>query len=271
MADGNTQRVVSVDLPGSVLPGCPSHYIRDELPVMNFADVDPTSHAFNPASPSRLPHRVGRNDEQAFRAVARHSRLVRFLRYAIPAAVMAITSVILVAALLNPLRQVGAFPIDPGTAWVSGTKIIMELPRASGFTTDLRPYQLNARIAVQDVTKPDILEMKEIDARVVSKEGQHVTIRSIAGVYNTRSEVLKLNDHVVVNSTSGYEGHLSEATVDVATGNLVSDSPVQIRLPHDGLLTANRLKVESNGDLIVFGGGVEVTLSPDQVRPAVQD
>jgi lipopolysaccharide export system protein LptA len=42
-------------------------------------------------------------------------------------------------------------------------------------------------------------------------------------------------------------------------------------LPLAGLLNANRLEVMENGALSLFGGGVEMTLTPDQVRPAPQD
>ena len=58
--------------------------------------------------------------------------------------------------------------------------------------------------------------------------------------------------------------------VNVANGNIVSESPVELKLPN-GLLNANRLEVMENGALILFGGGVEVTLNPDQMRPAPQD
>jgi lipopolysaccharide export system protein LptC len=205
-----------------------------------------------------------------FRAAARHSRFVRFLRFAIPAGIVAIVAIILVATFFNPFRLIAAFPIDPGKISLSGTKIVMELPRLNGFTADSRPYELTARAAAQDLTKPEVLELKDISAQVELRDGQRVTIKSINGVYDTKGELLRLNDHITLNSTSGYEGHLSEATVNVANGNIVSQSPVEVKLPN-GLLNANRLEVMENGALILFGGGVEVTLTPDRLRPASQD
>lgn len=183
---------------------------------------------------------------------------------------MAIVAILLVATFFNPFRLIANFPIDPGKISLSGTKIVMELPRLNGFTADSRPYELTARAAAQDITKPEVLELKDISAQVELRDGQHVTIKSINGVYDTKGELLKLNDHITLNSTSGYEGHLSEATVNVASGNVVSESPVEVKLPN-GLLNANRLEVMENGALILFSGGVEVTLTPDQLRPAPQD
>src|SRR5262249_28216616 len=121
-----------------------------------------------------------------------------------------------------------------------------------------------------DLTKPEVLELKDISAVVELKDGQRVTIKSVNGVYDTKGEMLRLNDHITLNSTSGYEGRLSEATVNVTSGNIVSESPVELQLPNV-LLNANRLEVVDNGALILFAGGVEMTPPPEQIRPAPQD
>jgi len=219
-----------------------------------------------PQPPVRALRQIGRSEgDRVFRAAARHSRVVRVLRWAIPAGILVTVAIIIFATFLNPFRLISAFPIDPGKISLSGTKIVMELPRLTGFTTDSRPYELTARAAAQDITKPEILELRDISANVELKDGQRITIKSINGVYDTRGELLKLNDQIVLNSTSGYEGHLSEASVNVSSGHIVSESPVEVKLPN-GLLNANRLEVMENGALILFGGGVEMTLAPDQLQ-----
>jgi lipopolysaccharide export system protein LptC len=217
-----------------------------------------------------MPRQIGRTDGgRQFRSAARHSRVVRFLRFAIPAVIIVIAIIILVATFFNPFRLIAAFPIDPGKVSLSGTKIVMELPRVTGFTTDSRPYELTARAAAQDLTKLEVLELKEISAKVELRDGQQVTIKSINGVYDTKAELLRLNDHITINSTSGYEGRLSEATVHITSGNIVSESPVEVRLPN-GVLNANRLEVKENGAVIKFGGGVEMTVKPEQGRLEAQ-
>ncbi len=123
----------------------------------------------------------------------------------------------LVATFFNPSCLFASFPIDPGEISLSGTKVVMELPRVSGFTSDSRPCELTARAAAQDLTKPDILELKDISAVVELKDGQHVTIKSINGVYDTKGDLLRLNDHITLNSTSGFEGLLSVLMWQTAT------------------------------------------------------
>jgi lipopolysaccharide export system protein LptC len=216
----------------------------------------------------RAPRPIGRTDgDHVFRAAARHSRFVRFLRLAIPVGIVVIATAVIVAAFFNPFRLIAAFPIDPGKVSLSGTKIIMELPRVNGFTNDARPYEMTARAAAQDITKPDLLELKDVSAHVDLKDGQHVDLTSINGLYDTKSEILKLNDHIVLIFSNGYEGRFSEATVNVATGNIVSESPVEVKLLN-GWLNANRLDVLEGGDLLRFGSGVEMTLNPDSQAPA---
>jgi lipopolysaccharide export system protein LptC len=81
------------------------------------------------------------------------------------------------------------------------------------------------------------------------------------GLYNMKTEILKLNDDIVLTSSTGYEGYLSEAVIDVRKGNVVSEKPVAVKLLN-GLLNAQRLEVVDNGDEIRFEGGVKMTLRP---------
>jgi lipopolysaccharide export system protein LptC len=207
---------------------------------------------------------IGRRDgDRLFRAAARHSRFVRWMRRAIPAGIALVAAVIVIATFFNPFRLIGVFPIDIGKVSLSGTKITMEAPRLAGFTSDARPYELTARAAAQDITKPEILELKGINAKVELKDGQHVQIKAINGLYDTKSEILKLRDEIVLTSTTGYEGRLSEATVETSTGHIVSESPVEMKLLNGGRLNANHLEIIDNGASIQFSGGVELLLNQE--------
>ena len=113
---------------------------------------------------------MGRGDsERAFRAARRHSRLVRILRVAVPAcgAARSVIDLVLVTCF-NPLRMLTNLPINVGDLVVSGTKITMEQPRLSGFTRDARAYELTADTAAQDITKPDIVELHNIRAKIAN-------------------------------------------------------------------------------------------------------
>lgn len=199
------------------------------------------------------------DSERAFRSARRHSRVVRVLRIAIPVGVLIGVVGISLATYLNPLRMLASLPIDISDMVVSGTKITMEQPRLSGFTKDQRAYEFIADAAAQDLTKPNIVELRNIRAKLEMQDKNTMSMTAVAGVYDTKSEKLQLTEDIRLKSSNGNKGRLSEATIDVRKGNVVSDKPVQLEML-EGVLDANRLEIVDSGDLVRFHGGVRMTL-----------
>jgi lipopolysaccharide export system protein LptC len=203
---------------------------------------------------------MGRDDsERAFRAARRHSRVVRILRVASPLAVVLGFTGIFLIVYFNPLRILAKLPIDVGNLVVSGTKITMEQPRLSGFTGDARAYELSADAAKQDLTKPDLIELRNIHAKVQMQDKSTVEVSATAGIYDSKGETLKLDQNIVLSSSTGYRGRLNQATIDIRKGHVLSEQPVEVELLQ-GTLNANRLEIVDSGDLVRFDGGVKMTL-----------
>ncbi len=202
---------------------------------------------------------TGRIDgERMFRAAMRHSRFVRLLRVTIPVGlVVGGVAAIVVATWLDPLRALARLPVNLGGLVVSGTKITMQAPRLAGFTRDQRSYVVVARAAAQDVTNPDLLELQDIDATMEMPDGQFKVVAR-AGLYNNKTEMLKLQQNIVVTS-SAYEAYLSEALVNVRTNHIVSERPVEVKMLQ-GTINANRLEMLNSGEIIRFERGVDVLL-----------
>src|SRR3954469_12836646 len=95
--------------------------------------------------------------EARFRVAARHSRVVRVLRIAVPAAVGVAMAVLLYVSY--DVRVAVNTGNLTGNVVISGRKITMETPHLTGFTPDQRPYDLVAKTAVQDLTDPDHVEL----------------------------------------------------------------------------------------------------------------
>ncbi len=197
---------------------------------------------------------------RAFQAARRHSRVVRILRVAVPIAVVLGFIGIFFITYINPLRMLAKLPIDIGDLVVSGTKITMEHPRLSGFTRDERAYELSADAAKQDLTKPDLIELRNIRAKVQMQDKSTMELSATAGVYDSKAETLKLDQNIVLKSTSGYRGQLSEALIDIRKGYVVSERPVAVEMLQ-GTLNASRLEIVDSGDLVRFDGGVHMTLT----------
>ncbi len=209
---------------------------------------------------------MGRNDsERSFRAARKHSRRVRQLRVALPAAAVAILGIVLLWTWLNPLRMLDRLPGKIGDMVISGTKITMQAPRLTGFTRDARPYELTAKSAAQDLTQPDIVELREIKAKVQTQNQGVTNITARDGLYDSKKEVLTLGNDVEL-VTKDYKAWLTNAVVDIRTSNVVSEKPVKVEMLQ-GLLNANRLQVSESGDLLSFDGGVVMDLKPESIGP----
>ena len=201
----------------------------------------------------------GGDSERAFRSARRHSQVVRVLRIAIPLAVVLGLTVISLITYFNPLRMLAKLPINLDDLVVSGTKITMEKPHLAGFTKDSRAYEFTADAAAQDLTKPDIVELSNIRAKLQMQDKSTMEMSATAGVYDTKRETLKLDQNILLSSSAGYKGRLSEAMVDVRKGKIVSDHPVELEMLQ-GTLNANRLEIVDSGDLVRFHGGVDMML-----------
>jgi lipopolysaccharide export system protein LptC len=211
---------------------------------------------------------MGREDSaRAFRAARRHSRLVRFLRIMVPAVVVMIAIAVFLATYFNPLRMLTKLPINISDLVVSGSKITMQQPRLSGFTRDSRAYEVSAANAAQDLTKPNIVELHDIRAKVQMQDNSTLHMTAVEGVYNSKLETLRLDKNIELSSTTGYAGHLSEAMIDIRQGHVVSDHPVHVKLLQ-GTLDANRLEIINSGQVVRFDGGVNMTMTLHEASPA---
>ena len=200
--------------------------------------------------------------ERMFRRAALHSRLIRFLRIGIPVGIVVALGLIVVAAYFNPFRAPANISADPGKLVVSGNKIAMEHPRLTGYTTDQLPYELTARIASQDLAKPNMIELTDLRAQLQTKDQGILEITAKTGLYDVKSELLRLSDNILVRTTTGYEARLHEAVIDIKRGTIVSEQRIETKFPN-GTLEANRIDVSENGAVVLFSQGVETILVLD--------
>jgi lipopolysaccharide export system protein LptC len=199
--------------------------------------------------------------EARFAIASRHSRMVRLLRIAVPAAVILALAVIIAVSVFNPFRMLlPKLPVDIGNLVVSGTKITMESPHLSGYTPDQRPYEVWAKTATQDVTAPDHVDLKTLRAKVLmADQTTTVTLDARDGSMDTKQQLLQLRKDIFLQSSAGYEARLSQALVDMAKGTVTSDEHVDVKLLN-GTLTADKLRITGGGEVVTFEGNVVMNL-----------
>jgi lipopolysaccharide export system protein LptC len=204
------------------------------------------------------------DSERIFRAASRHSRRVRWMRVGIPLVLVAGLAAVVLATWLKSWGLLAQLPASIGGLVISGTKITMEQPRLTGFTRDSRAYEIVARAASQDITNPDTMELHELNAKIELQDKTAVQMSADRGMYDSKTDILKLMEKILLTSSNGYEGRLVEAVVDIKRGTVVSDKPVIVKM-ENGVLNANRLEMANNGQVIRFDGGVTMTLMPNDL------
>jgi lipopolysaccharide export system protein LptC len=198
--------------------------------------------------------------EARFAIAARHSRIVRMLRVAVPAAVALAMASIVAVSIFNPFRMLlPKLPLDMSNLVVSGTKITMETPHLSGYTPDQRPYELWAKTAIQDLTDPDHVELNTLRAKVLTEDQSTVTMDARSGVFDNKQQTLDLRKDIFLQTSSGYEARLSQAFVDMGKGSVTSEQHVDVKLTN-GTVSSDRLRITGGGEVVRFEGNVVMNL-----------
>ena len=196
-----------------------------------------------------------------FAMAARHSRLVRLLRIAVPAAVILAMTAIVFVSVFNPFRMLlPKLPVDIGNLVVSGTKVTMETPHMAGYTPDQRPYEVWAKTATQDLTDPDHVDLRTLRAKVLMEDRTTtITLDARTGLFDSKAQLLDLRKDIFLQSSTGYEARLSQAFVDIGKGTVTSEEHVDVKLLN-GTLTSDKLRITGGGEIVRFEGNVVMNL-----------
>jgi lipopolysaccharide export system protein LptC len=226
------------------------------------AEIQGTTMRDGPTSRSAVRSR-------AFNKARRHSRWVRFAKVAIPLGALVGMAGVGVLAYYNPFQQIENLSFD--SIGVSGTNVTMESPKLTGFKNDNRPYEVTASAATQDVRKPDLVQLKDLKARIVTDErGSVARLQADSGVLDTKREQMRLRNNIVVTTDAGHEVKLRSAFVQFKSGAVTSNEPVSVSFVN-GSIAADTLKVTDNGKVMSFEGRVRTVLDPSRSAPSSKD
>jgi lipopolysaccharide export system protein LptC len=199
----------------------------------------------------------------------RHSRRVRLAKVAIPLGAVLGMAAVGVVAYLDPFRKIEGVTIDNIT--VNGTNVTMESPKLNGFKNDNRPYEVTASAATQDVRKPNLVQLKDLRARIVTDDkGSVARLEAATGTLDTQKNFMRLRNDIVVTTEAGQRVELQTAAVNFKAGTVLSNDPVKVSF-EGGVIEAEGLKVTDNGKVMSFAGRVRTVIQPSNSNPAAPD
>lgn len=207
--------------------------------------------------------------EKLFKAAYRHSRRVRRLRVLVPVAAVLLAALVGLVSWWDPLKALN-LPVSISGLSMSGSRVTMEAPRLTGYTNDNRFYRVSATRAEHDITQTNVVALSAIDAEMELEGGAKARIISPAGVLDTKTGTVELNQRVQVSTTSGQRGELGHALVDTRAGTIRSNGPVALASPR-GELFADTMAISDNGKVIVLEGRVRGNFMPEPPDPTITD
>ncbi|GGA88464.1 membrane protein [Brucella endophytica] len=207
----------------------------------------------------RMDFGASEKNAAVFHAAQRHSGRVRVLKTVLPIAAVAIAGVFswftFLAAPSGPIK------VEAGATNMQDGKLVMTNPTLDGFTKDNRPYTMTASKATQDVSKTGVINLENIDAELPLGADQRANIEATSGVYDNANGRLQLDKDFTVTTTGGLTAKLKSADVNISSGQITTDQPVDIQ-NGNAHISADKMQIRDNGKVMVFEDKVRLVIDP---------
>ncbi len=254
--------------------------------MTNGATTDPALR--RPAAPARAGERRGEpapaansrdrlagltaRRESAFPEALRHSARVTRLRRFMFWGVGGTVALVGLGLLVSSLRLLNV-NLNLARVALNGTRIVIETPKLVGYRKDGRPYEVRARVGVQDITKPEVFELEGIDVRVETKGASAVELTAEKGLYSAKTDRADLSGGVNIRDEKSFDMRMAAAVMDFKAGVMTSDKPVTLKI-EGGEVVANAVEFSQKERRATFSGGVRSVLygesdeTPEGLRAA---
>jgi lipopolysaccharide export system protein LptC len=185
----------------------------------------------------------------------KRSRLIHFFRRALPVAIVTVT-----AALLLWVVGKSVWSSVTGLKASEGAQIRVTNARFYGQDDQGRAFVLGAREAVRRNAATQIVTLTGPNLRLSSRENKPTQASAARGVYDQRSQRVRLSGGVSVRDEgSGYRFDTEDTTIDTRTGVISGNSPVRGAGPV-GQFSASSYAVYDQGSRVTFKGNVRARL-----------
>ena len=193
--------------------------------------------------------------------VARHSRIVRWMKIALP-----VVALVLIGAIFLVGRERAAvFDTDSAARLAAmGTGMRLDNPRFSGVSEEGDPFVVTADWALPDGAMPNRIDLEKPVGELQMGD-QTVTVTAATGQLFREDEKLRLEGHVVVETSDGYRVSTPSVEVDLDARTAEAPGRIHAEGPHGGIEADRARVVEGEGKddaTIRFEGNVRVTWQP---------
>ncbi|MFZ1468984.1 MAG: LPS export ABC transporter periplasmic protein LptC [Paracoccaceae bacterium] len=197
-----------------------------------------------------------------------HSRMVGWLKVALPLIALAILSTLfLLADRIDPTAAIPYAKVD--------VKDLVRDPRMTGptyagTTSDGAGITLTATEA-RPGTDDQNASATSLTALLETPDGQRIDIAASQAVFDSSGKELSLSDGVSLTTASGYRVDTDGLTARLDQTRVQSTAPVQVTAPFGDLsadaFTLTQDAADPSAYLLVFNGGVKLIYQPQRPEP----
>lgn len=209
---------------------------------------------------------IGASREHAFPQALRHTARVARLRRFLLWGAGGITVAVLIAV---GVRSINFLPADLRFAHIGlkGSRITIEEPKLVGYRSDGRPYELRAKVGVQDMTTTNLFDLEGINVRMENGTDNVVTLTAVKGTYDSKVDSARLSEGVRIFDDRNYDMAMQSATMDFKASVMRSDQPVTVKL-RGGTVAAKSVEFVQQERRATFIGEVHSVLDGENEEGA---
>lgn len=192
----------------------------------------------------------------------RHSRRVWRLKILLPLLAIAVTVGFLG---ISYLRTAVPGNVELVSARIEDGKIVMEAPAISGTNADGARYSMKAAEALQDIKNPSMITLQKIQAEVPVNKQISAKVEGESGIFDRDTDRLEMTAPFNIKLSNGMNAQFQSAHLDVPAGQMLTTDPVTINADTT-TISASTLRMTDKGRVIIFEGGVKVSIAADTIR-----
>lgn len=229
--------------------------------AMTSGALDDASHAA--AGGSRIA--IAGDRGAAFRSAARHSLMVRTLRWGLPLGCLGIMGVYGVEVMRtsgwgSKLQQLTIPKVDP-------LNLTMENPKYEGYNKDGGRYVVVSDKARQDLGNLGHFKLEGIRGRLLQPDNSTTDLIAKRGSYDSKTSAIELLERIKVTGSNGLVAHLTQALVETKEDRITSVQPVEVELPTANV-KARRMTLLNKQRQVTFTDQVRTHLIQPPRTPA---
>lgn len=191
-----------------------------------------------------------------------HDKLVRLLSMVLPALIGALVAV-LVLAPFSPRGEI-SFLLDRTRVAILEDRLRVVSAMYRGQDDRGRNFSVTAGSAVQHTAREDVVQMRDITARMLLNDGP-ASLTTGAGAYDFGRQVIDVTTPVNFQTADGYRMVAQGAAIDMNTRRMFSHGRVEGRIPA-GTFSADRIDADLEARTITLDGHARLRMEPGKMK-----